>query len=86
MQVPSHGQWWSNLSTQLLQIPQWDALGGLQQEHVLQNLNFMKARLTVYTGDIVAPGLIFEYGICSSTMSSEVLIHFGIMPGSLSAA
>jgi hypothetical protein len=28
MQLPTKGQWWSNTSTQLLQMPQWLARGG----------------------------------------------------------
>jgi len=37
MQFPTHGQWWSNLSTQLLQILQCEEKGGLIIKHVLQN-------------------------------------------------
>lgn len=29
-QVPTHGQWWSNFSTQLSQTAQWEQRGGRQ--------------------------------------------------------
>lgn len=37
MHVPTHGQWWSNIETQLLQKEQWCVLGGLYIPQDLHN-------------------------------------------------
>lgn len=40
MHWPTHGQWWSNFWTQLLQIEQWEARGGRYSKQVSQNFTF----------------------------------------------
>ena len=42
----THGQWWSKRSTQLLQIEQWEHLGGRYSIHVCQYLTLTETPLT----------------------------------------
>ena len=39
-QLPTKGQWWSILRTQMLQTEQWWALGGFTSLHFAQNSNW----------------------------------------------
>lgn len=47
MHWPTHGQWWSNFWTQLLQIEQWEARGGRYSKQVSQNFTFTVWPLTL---------------------------------------
>lgn len=44
---PTQGQWWSNRSTQLLQMEQWEHRGGRYNIHVSQYLTLTCIPLTV---------------------------------------
>jgi hypothetical protein len=46
MHCPTHGQWWSKRSTQLLQIEQWEQRGGLYNMQVSQYFVFTVIPLT----------------------------------------
>lgn len=46
MHWPTQGQWWSKRSTQLLQIEQWEHLGGRYSIHVWQYLTLTEMPLT----------------------------------------
>ena len=45
MQLPTHGQWWSNFSTHILQVLQWETPGGLIMWQVLQNFTLNRMPL-----------------------------------------
>ena len=45
-QLPTQGQWWSNLSTQLSHIEQWEARGGLKILQVKQYFSFTDCPFT----------------------------------------
>ena len=49
-QLPTQGQWWSNLSTQLSQIEQWEARGGLKILQVKQYFSFTDCPFTCKCG------------------------------------
>ena len=52
-QLPTQGQWWSNLSTQLSHMEQWEALGGRKILHVKQYFSFTDCPFTWNVGNFV---------------------------------
>lgn len=91
MHWPTHGQWWSNLCTQLLQIEQWDARGGRYSKHVSQNFTLTEWPLTK-TSFVLGS---FKWGVLPFTHSIEGVVasnpssesggfrFLGTIPGSL---
>lgn len=87
---PTHGQWWSNRSTQLLHIEQWEHRGGRYSMHVWQYLTLTTIPLTTTSfvrGKLGAPlwldGQSEETVEPSTSSGSGGCSLRGIMPGSL---
>lgn len=81
---PTQGQWWSNRSTQLLQIEQWEQRGGLYSIHVSQYLTFTVTPLTITSfmrgKCCVWPGPCSRWPLLSGSGGWALR---GIIPGSL---
>lgn len=87
---PTHGQWWSNFWTQLLQIEQWEARGGRYSKQVSQNFTFTTWPLTCTSfirGILKLEALLLTHSIDPdiSYASSESggREFLGMIPGSL---
>lgn len=90
MHWPTHGQWWSNLWTQLLQIEQWEARGGRYSWQVSQNLTLTVKPFSVISfvrGNFTFPTLLLTHSkdwlITSGFSASGASLFLGIIPGSL---
>lgn len=91
MHWPTQGQWWSKRSTQLLQIEQWEHLGGRYNMHVWQYLTLTTTpftRMSFVGGKLWAPcwlpGQSADILEDSPTSSGSGGWAFrGTMPGSL---
>ena len=93
MHWPTHGQWWSNLWTQLLQMEQCEDRGGRYRRQVSQNFTFTVkpftmtslARRNLIRG--VLPSLQSMDGVLepssNSSASGGALVFLGTIPGSL---
>lgn len=90
MHWPTHGQWWSNLWTQLLQIEQWKARGGRYSWQVSQNFTLTVKPFTITSfvrGSFTFPNLLLTHSvdwvITSGISASGTSLFLGIIPGSL---
>lgn len=93
MHWPTHGQWWSNLWTQLLQMEQWEARGDRYNKQVSQNLTWTVSPVSNFTslilGSLRVPVLPFAqsndvdlHRSSSSDDDSGGFVFLGIIPGS----
>lgn len=86
---PTQGQWWSKRSTQLLQMEQWEHLGGLYSMQVWQYLTLMTTppTMTSLVGGNVPPRFPAQsadiFDVSASSSGSGGCALRGIMPGSL---
>lgn len=91
MHWPTHGQWWSNFWTQLLQMEQCEARGGRYSIHVSQYLTLTEWPFTTTSlvlGNLKWGVLSFSHSIegvfISKASSHSGGVEFrGIIPGSL---
>ena len=93
MHWPTHGQWWSNLWTQLLQMEQCEDRGGRYRRQVSQNFTFTAKPFTMTSLGRrnlirgVLPSLQSMDGVLepssNSSASGGALVFLGIIPGSL---
>lgn len=94
MHWPTHGQWWSNLWTQLSQIEQWEARGGRNSKQVSQYFTFTAWPFTIISfvrGSFIWGVLPLTHsidGVVTSKASSDSggLEFLGTIPGSLAEA
>lgn len=71
--MPIQGQWWSHRDTQLSQVGQCEARGGLMITHVVQNFNRKLSEKLFMRKNMSSP----LYRLCILT------IRRGIIPGSI---
>jgi hypothetical protein len=85
MHCPTHGQWWSNRSTQLLHIEQWEHLGGRKTIQVSQYFTFTSDPLTITSftrGNCSLPGVAPDNEFPYVKSSSGGCNARGTIPGS----
>ena len=84
-QLPTQGQWWSNLSTQLSQMEQCEARGGRNILQVKQNLSLTVCPLTctslvlgggLYAAPAPFPGCSISLSIYSASAMVALKVIF----------